>query len=69
MSTQAKGPLLSPGHEAEWAAINHEKDAYHRAVAMALTPAERIAVGQKLSQQEVALLTASMIRAGHAPKS
>ncbi|HEY7831666.1 MAG TPA: hypothetical protein VIC06_13980 [Solirubrobacteraceae bacterium] len=57
-------PLLSPGHEAEWARINSEEDAYERASTMALTPAERLQVGQKLSQQAVALLAAS-IRAGH----
>jgi mannose/cellobiose epimerase-like protein (N-acyl-D-glucosamine 2-epimerase family) len=66
MSAPAATPLLSPGHEAEWAAINRAEDEYRRATARALTPAERIAQGQKLSQQAVKLLAAS-IRAGHAP--
>lgn len=60
-------PLLSPGHEAEWAQINSEEAAHHRFSAMALSPAERLQVGQKLSQQAVALLAAS-IRAGHVPR-
>jgi hypothetical protein len=38
-----------------------------RASNMALTPAQRLAQGQKLSQQAVSLLAAS-IRAGHAPR-
>ena len=63
----SRTPLLSPGHEAEWAQINREEAAYHRSSAMALSPAERLQVGQKLSQQAVALLAAS-IRAGHVPR-
>ncbi|HEV3323898.1 MAG TPA: hypothetical protein VG147_17110 [Solirubrobacteraceae bacterium] len=66
MSTQSKTPLLSPGHEAEWAAINREEEEQERAIDMALTPVQRIEQGQKLSQQAVALLATS-IRAGHAP--
>jgi hypothetical protein len=58
--------LLSPGHEAEWAVINREEDEQLRGLNMALTPRQRIEQGQKLSQQAVALLAAS-IRAGHAP--
>jgi hypothetical protein len=60
-------PLLSAGHEAEWAEINREEAEYHRARTRALTPAERLRVGQKLSQQAVSLLAAS-IRAGHVPR-
>ncbi|MGH2854076.1 MAG: hypothetical protein ACRDLF_07775 [Solirubrobacteraceae bacterium] len=67
MSTPAKTPLLSVGHEAEWAVINREEAEYHRATTRALTPAERIKHGQKLSQQAVAILAAS-IRAGHVPR-
>jgi hypothetical protein len=63
---QAKTPLLSPGHEAEWAAINREEEEQERTIDMALTPTQRIEQGLKLSQQAVALLAAS-IRAGHAP--
>jgi hypothetical protein len=58
--------LLEPGHEAEWAVINREEAEQMRAMNMALTPAQRLKQGQKLSQQGVALLAAS-IRAGHAP--
>lgn len=59
--------LLEPGHEAEWAELNREKRDYHHRTARALTPSERIAEGQKLSQQAVSLLAAS-IRGGHAPR-
>jgi hypothetical protein len=62
----ARTPLLSVGHEAEWAQINQEEEEQERAMDMALTPAQRIEQGQKLSQQAVELLAAS-IRAGHAP--
>jgi hypothetical protein len=59
--------LLSPGHEAEWAIINREEEEQLHASNMALTPAQRLEQGQKLSQQAVALLAAS-IKAGHAPR-
>jgi mannose/cellobiose epimerase-like protein (N-acyl-D-glucosamine 2-epimerase family) len=58
---------MSPGHEAEWAVINREEAEQLRASNMALTPAQRLEQGQKLSQQAVSLLAAS-IRAGHAPR-
>ncbi len=60
-------PLLAVGNEARWAEINREEDEQRRAMALALTPAQRVAQGQKLSQQAVQLLAAS-IRAGHAPR-
>jgi hypothetical protein len=60
-------PLLSVGHEAEWAVINREEAEQMRAINMALTPVQRLEEGQKLSQQAVSLLAAS-IRAGHAPR-
>lgn len=66
MSKRSSTPLLSAGHEAEWAAINREEAEQLRASNMALTPAQRVKQGQKLSQQAVGLLAAS-IRAGHAP--
>jgi mannose/cellobiose epimerase-like protein (N-acyl-D-glucosamine 2-epimerase family) len=66
MSTKRHATLLEPGHEAEWAVINREEAEQLRALNMALTPAQRITQGQKLSQQAVQLLAAS-IRAGHAP--
>ncbi len=68
MSTPAKDPLLSVGHETEWSAINREAAEQERALSAKMTPAQRIAMGQRLSQQAVALLAAS-IRAGHAPRS
>lgn len=66
MAASARTPLLSAGHESEWAQINREEEEQERAMDMALTPAQRIEQGQKLSQQAVELLAAS-IRAGHAP--
>lgn len=60
-------PLLSVGHEEEWREINREEVEQLRASNMALTPAQRLEVGQRLSQQAVSLLVAS-IRAGHAPR-
>jgi len=66
MKATPKTPLMSVGHEAEWAVINREEEEQERAIDMALTPAQRVEQGQKLSQQAVELLAAS-IRAGHAP--
>jgi hypothetical protein len=67
MATQARKPLLAPGNEAEWAEINREEARQDAEFAAALSPAERVAYGQKLSQQGVRLLAAS-IRAGNVPK-
>jgi hypothetical protein len=67
MEPAPKSPLLSVGHEEEWAEINREEAEQLRASNMALTPAQRLEVGQGLSQQAVSLLAAS-IRAGHAPR-
>jgi hypothetical protein len=67
MEPAPKTPLLSVGHEDEWAEINREEAEQLRASNMALTPAQRLEVGQRLSQQAVALLAAS-IRAGHVPR-
>lgn len=66
MSSSPHRTLLEPGHQAEWKRLNAEKRQYHQRTARALTPSERIAQGQKLSQQAVSLL-ASVIRGGHAP--
>lgn len=66
MGDHSRTPLVSPGHQAEWAAINREEAEQLRAMNMALTPAQRVKEGQRLSQQAVSLL-ASSIRAGHAP--
>ena len=59
--------MLAPGHEAEWAALNREEAEQLRAGNMALTPAQRLDQGLRLSRQAVSLLAAS-IRAGHAPR-
>ena len=67
MAMSTDKPLLAPGNEAEWARINREEDGQRRTIARSLTPSQRIAHGQKLSQQAVSLLAAS-IRAGHAPR-
>lgn len=61
-----KHTLFAPGNEAEWAELNREKREYHHHAARALTPSQRVAQGQKLSQQAVRLL-ASTIRGGHVP--
>jgi hypothetical protein len=66
MATRAR-PLLAPGNEAEWAEINREEAEQLRASNMALTPAQRLEQGQKLSQQAVSLLVSS-VKAGHAPR-
>ncbi len=67
MESKAKTPLLSVGHEAEWAEINREETEQLRASNMALTPAQRLEVGLKLSQQAVELLVAGY-RAGLVPE-
>jgi mannose/cellobiose epimerase-like protein (N-acyl-D-glucosamine 2-epimerase family) len=67
MATPTRKTLLEPGHEAEWAEINREEDEYRRRTTRALTMAERIEQGQKLSQQAVSLLAAS-ITGGHVPR-
>jgi mannose/cellobiose epimerase-like protein (N-acyl-D-glucosamine 2-epimerase family) len=63
-SASSRKTLLEPGHEAEWAGLNREKREHHQQEARALTPSERVAEGQKLSQQAVQIL-ASTIRRGH----
>jgi len=67
MATPRAKSLLAPGNEAEWAALNREEAEQLRASNMALTPTQRIEQGQKLSQQAVSLLVAS-VRSGHAPR-
>lgn len=65
--SSASRTLLAPGHEAEWAEINREEADQLRASNLALTPAQRLEQGQKLSQQAVSLLVAS-VKAGHVPR-
>jgi mannose/cellobiose epimerase-like protein (N-acyl-D-glucosamine 2-epimerase family) len=66
MASRPHKTLLEPGHEAEWAELNREKRELQQRAARALTPSQRVARGQKLSQQAVQLL-ASTIRRGHVP--
>lgn len=60
-------PLLAPGNEAEWAKINEEEARQEAEFAASLSMDERVTFGQKLSQQGVSLLVAS-VKAGHAPR-
>jgi hypothetical protein len=59
--------LLEPGHEAEWAKINEEDARQEAEFAASLSMDERVTFGQKLSQQAVSLLVAS-VEAGHVPE-
>jgi hypothetical protein len=59
--------LLVPGSEAEWAKINEEEARQEAEFAASLSMAERVTLGQRLSQQAVSLLVAS-VKAGHAPR-
>lgn len=67
MAEQRSKPLLAPGNEAEWAEINRAEAEQRRAADMALSPTERLTVGQQLSQQAVSLLSAS-VKGGHVPR-
>ncbi len=68
MATRSrKKPLLAPGNEAEWAKINEEEAREEAEFAASLSMDERVTFGQKLSQQGVSLLVAS-VKAGHAPR-
>ena len=63
----SKTPLMSVGHEEEWAQINREEEEQLHASNMALTLAQRLEVGQRLSEQAVELLVAGY-RAGLVPE-
>jgi hypothetical protein len=65
--TVSRKPLLAPGNEAEWAQINSADAEQLRASNLALTPVQRLELGQRLSQQAVSLLAAS-VKAGNAPR-
>lgn len=67
MNARAPNPPLRAGYEVEWAQINREEAEQMRASNMALTPIQRLEVGQRLSQQAVSLLVAS-VKAGHVPR-
>jgi hypothetical protein len=59
--------LLAPGNEAKWAKINRADAEQLRASNLALTPIQRLELGQELSQQAVSLLAAS-VKAGNVPR-
>lgn len=59
--------LLATGHEAEWAQINEEEARQEAEFAASLSMEERVALGQRLSQQAFSLLVAS-VKAGHVPE-
>jgi hypothetical protein len=67
MANQANKPLLTAGNETAWAQINRQDVEGLRASNLALTPAQRLELGQRLSQQAVSLLVAS-VKAGHVPR-
>lgn len=66
MASRSK-PLLAPGNEAEWAKINEEEARQEAEFAASLSMSERVAYGQRLAQQGVSLLVAS-VKAGNAPR-
>jgi hypothetical protein len=66
MATSRRKPLLAPGNEAEWAKINEEEERQEAEFAAKLSISERLEFGQKLAQQGVSFLAAS-IRAGNVP--
>jgi len=66
MVSQPHKPLLAPGNEAAWAKVNEEEAREEAEFAAKLSMDERVTYGQKLSQQAVSLLVAS-VKAGHAP--
>ncbi len=67
MAKSSTKPLLTAGNHGEWARINHEEAEQMRASNLGLTPTQRLELGQRLSQQAVSLLVAS-VKAGHAPR-
>jgi hypothetical protein len=67
MTAHTDRPLFAPGNEAEWARINEEEASQEAEFAASLSMNERVTLGQKLSQQAVSLLVAS-VEAGHVPR-
>ena len=64
MAMRNDKPLLSSGHEAEWAKINEEEARQEAEFAASLSMNERVTYGQNLSQQAVSVLVSS-VKAGH----
>ena len=56
-----------PGNEEKWARINEEEAREEAEFAASLSMGERVSLGQRLSQQAVSLLVAS-VKAGHVPR-
>lgn len=67
MARQTEKPLLSSENQTRWEGINREEERQEVEFAASLSMADRVAYGQKLSKQAVALL-ASSAKAGHVPK-
>lgn len=67
MTSRRPDPPLRAGFEAEWAEVNREEEEQMHREDTALTPSQRLEVGQKLSEQAVEILAAS-IRSGHVPR-
>lgn len=67
MDRQTDKPLLAAQNQARWARINREEERQETEFAASLSMAERVAYGQKLSKQAVALLVSS-VKAGHVPE-
>jgi hypothetical protein len=65
--SRSPGTLIGSGHEAEWKQINAQEADEEATFARSMSMAERVAYGQRLSQQAVSLLAAS-VKAGHAPE-
>lgn len=59
--------MLSAEQRAKWVRVNRDEQQQEAEFAASLSPTERVALGQKLSQQAVALLAAS-VKAGHVPE-
>jgi hypothetical protein len=64
MATKPKRPLLAPGNEAEWAAINREKESDERELVARMSVSERLELGQRLSQQRTKLFNEYRARHG-----
>jgi|GEM_PF-6486802 len=61
-----EGGLLEPAARSRWQAIEEAARAEERELALALSGAERLALGERLAQEAVALYAAA-VRDGHLP--
>jgi hypothetical protein len=64
VATKPKRTLLEPGHEAEWAKINREKESDERELVARMSVSERLELGQRLSQQRAKLFNEYRARHG-----